>query len=106
MSASFGCTMGNSSAAAMRMSSAIRFRHAGEMPAIDRPPVAMATGGAVVGAAACRAVAFMVDSCACLRLVGSQDTEQARRAEHQHQNQDREDDHIGPANGDVLAAQR
>src|SRR5258708_15275885 len=26
-------------------------------------------------------------------------------AEHQHQNQDREDDHVGPAHGDELAAQ-
>ena len=39
-------------------------------------------------------------------LRGTSAPEQPVRPEHQHQDQDREDDHVGPAHGDELAAER
>src|SRR5258708_13852718 len=40
------------------------------------------------------------------RLAGREAPEDTRGTEHQHQHQDREDDHVGPAHLEVLAAER
>src|SRR5215469_5387767 len=93
-SASFGCTIGKATAATIRTASAIWRRSASGMRAKGRRRIETA---AVV-------VPFMWR--ALLRLAGRDAPEQSRRLEHQHEDQDREDDHVGPGRGDELSAHR